>query len=590
MTFVTQIRQVVQRDLGDARWVMAAYATTLAYVAWEGRQMLPPQPFRPDDAGVPGDGAPLPYVLVPLLTFLLAAFVALVFAPLVGPARQTPPHWRTLPIAPAAVWSARIGWLLLAGLLVFGIAWWTLLPMPLPAGIRLEAATTATLRSCSFFLSGALLAMAATSLRTLAVWVLALHVVALIALQVALFFLDRAAPGGGLHTALPGTTTAGGFGLVLLTLLLIGGLLKARQVGWPGRLAAVGLALYLLLANMSRVSPALPAPVQSAQPSLVAEASLDASLRRFDAGGAVIVRSLGDRTTAGGAPAGGAPAAGAPADDALTEAQAAAATPLRTPPADASPGLRFLATVTPAPTSDRVVWRSRSAVLLDGRSAWQFDAAGRDVVIATGTLFPDRALRVLNAAPLSIPTAYTSRLHERAPAPGTIGTRARLTLDVERQQPTVLALVPLDGRPATGPWHPFVRARFDELLQSGPGVVVRLTQVQAARLDGRTSNGSNADLTFVLLHEARGELLYLDSFVNYGGNRAWALAPGLLHARQSTLTPTRLRAPHDSTARPAPDASWYRGATLAVIGWRVVERGALTLEAPVAPQTASRRD
>jgi hypothetical protein len=580
MTFVTQVQQVMRRDFAEARWALAAYAATLAYVAWEGRRMLSPPPFpATGTVTVMDTNLPLTYLLVPIVTVLLAAFIALAFAPMVGPARSAPPPWRTLPIAPAAVWSARLGWFLLAGLLVFAVGWWSLLPMPLPAPIRVEAATTATLRTLVLFITGALLAMAATSLRALAIWVLTLPLVALLALQLLLALANRVEPGAGVAAGLPGGSTAGVLALLAVALFAWGALLHARHLGWPGRVATVSLVLYLLLANMARVSPALPAPAQAAQPSLVADASLEVSLREFQPGSATL-RALPNRATTNSA---------TPSDP-LTDPRVAAAMLDQAPPPEASPGVQVHVRVLPAPTNDRIVWRERSSMLEHGTSTWPFTTTGTDIVIAAGTPLPDRALRALNAPPPSVRPAFNSRLHKGAPLPGTPGANARLTLDVERQQPTLLALVPLDGRPATGPWRAYVRARFDETPERGPSAVVRLTQVQASRLDGRTVSGARADVTFVLVHDEREELAHLDADVNYGGEQPWALAPGLLHTRQSSLRPTPWRAPTDSATVPTIDAAWVRGASLAVIGWRAVERGTLTLEAPVAPQTALRRN
>ena len=591
----TQLQQVLHRDVHRARWLLAGFVLMLVHAAWEGRRLLVPAPFVSDDPwAFPGGGSVHGVTGAHLLTFGLAAVLALGFAPLVGAVRPDTQAWRTLPITPRAVWLARVVWVALGVLLTAVTTWLTLLPVPVPAALRLEIATSVAASTATLLVTGALLAVVAGSLRALVFGALAVTIAVLIGFSILMASASGVYGAPVISAGTLGFTTPAVLVLAVVALLLLAVLLGSRRVRWPLRTGVALVASYLLLANWMRVPvPAPPAP-PVAPTNLAGVISLDARYAEQATGDA---NSLGFiEPGRGGYPVASHADIASGLAPRLDDANRAG---LERPIASERNTVKLWLQLETPETPDRVVWRPRAATVRSGAQERPFLTVGTDVVLANGNPLPERRYRPLNQEAVSIPSAVAfarddAAGNERAnvAANETANERIALTVDVERQQPTLLALVPLDGSAASGPWAPFVTYRVIDSASGPPTVGVRLTQLFASRLEGRTRGGPDNDLTFALVHPARAELLHLSPTSRVGGDRPWSLNAGLIHLKQMMLQVVDRQVTRDTTARESitlPDASWYREASLAVIGWRVVERGAIEVDAPVREAMLSQR-
>ncbi|HMS04139.1 MAG TPA: hypothetical protein PKE51_14240, partial [Gemmatimonadaceae bacterium] len=512
MPFTTQLVQVLRRDLRNVRWLLAGYALMLARAAWEGRRLLTPTPFVSDDPwAFQASSSVLGVTATHLITFGLAAVLALGFAPRGGAARPESQAWRTLPITPRAVVVARVAWVALGVALTALTTWYTLLPLPLPSALHLEITTSVAASTLTVLVAGALLAVVAGSLRRLMFGALALTVALLIGITAlaASDFGVHATPIISMGTL--GFTTPSVFVLSAIALLLLGLLLQSRRVRWPLRAAGAVVALYLLLANGARVPFRAP-PVPPVAPTDIARAvSLEATFARPVASGTSTLNVLA--SASGGGTMG-------PRFDGASELRplvdGADAVEIAPPVAAARNTIQLWPRFETPETRDRIVWRPRSAMVRSDAREWPWTTYGEDVVLTTGDPLPEQDYRPLNRAAISIPTIVAFAADDSSTVDAA-DAHVSLTVDVERQQPTLLALVPLDGSAASGPWAPFVTLRLIDSAPRPPTVGVRLTQLFASRLDGRTRGGPGDDVSFALVHPPRAELLHLSHTSRIGG-------------------------------------------------------------------------
>jgi hypothetical protein len=574
MPFLTQVRQVLQQDAREARWALVAFVATLGYAVVQGRQLLEPLPIIDDSFRVPTDWSTATVVVAPLVTFLLAGLVALTFAPAVGTSRHRNQAWRTLPIEPNAVWLARVLWVLAAAALALAVAWLALLPLPITAGSRLSIAASVAMSTVAIMLAGAMLASVAASVRTFLGWILLTPVLLFV---VPLLMLLLPEDGSMVNVGIDFERSARSisnvhvFGLALLSTATLWALLRARRLGWLARGGVGAVALCLLWANILRT----PAPAQTAVgaslPTLVAVTTPQATLDRVSGTNTMISRPNDGRDTS----------TDLVRDNAAF--RASAATGLNEPPHFA---LRFEPQLVSRAGQDRVVFRPRAATVYTAGVAWRFSTVPSDRIVAPGDPSLGAHVRWLNARPPGVQTTYARATRQPSDMPGLARSTASLTIDVERQQPVVLAQLPLDGSPASGPWRRFVRAQLTAPADSEHTVRVSLARLSGMHALSASDEAATGELTYALLHPVRGEAVYLTTRRHFTSSvRGWALAPSLFDAVHAGLYPAGTT---PSTMRDVANAEWLRGATLVVIGWRTVERGAIALEAPLAAPVAMR--
>jgi len=564
MSFTTQVRQVLQRDAQNARWALVAFVATLGYAVVHGRQLLEPLPILSESFSVPAGWSAAAAAVAPLVTFLLAGLVALTFAPAVGSWRRPNQAWRALPITPNAVWLARMLWVLGSFALAMAVTWLVLLPLPIAAIARLCVATSVATNTATIMLAGAMLASVAGSVRTFLGWMLITPVLVFV-----IPLLDLFGWGPGVAWTLLTVSTAHVVGLALVTAATLLALLRARQVGWLARGSAGAVALCLLWANVVRKPSPSHATVAASLPTLVAVSTPRASLERVS--GTIMITS-DDQA--------GAPADLTPANSAL---RLAASTNIDNP-------IYFTLLFEPQLVSragqDRVVLRPRDATVRTADGPWRFHVASADAVVSPGALSLGTGVRWLNAPQPGVQATTATATRRPSDVPVLDRSTASFTIDVARQQPVVLAQLPLDGSPATGRWRRFVRAQLTAPADSEHTVRVSLARLSGTHTRSAADEVATNSLTYALLHPVRGEALHLTTRRHFTSSvRGWALAPSLLDAVHAGLYPAGTTS---STMRDLADADWLRGATLVVIGWRTVERGAIALEAPLAAPVAMR--
>ncbi|MCU0617033.1 MAG: hypothetical protein MUD17_08135 [Gemmatimonadaceae bacterium] len=574
MSLITQVRQVLRRDARDARWLLLAYVVTLGYAIVQGRALLRPPALLGEASVLAQSPAFVPALLFLALLFLLSSTIALHFAPRVGRTSHDAQAWLTLPIAPEAVFAARMCWVLGAVLTSLLVTWLVLLPLPITPTTRLRTAGAIALNSGALLLAGTLLAIAAGSLRRLLLWmiggVVAVPVLGLVveALPVDPSISDRVELMSDAMRNLS---------LPLLGLLIVGGagvylLFRARHLTWWSRAAATALAIMVVIVNAGRAPDAPRPTAQDALPSLLTSTGADVSL---GSAGSNIILAAPVRVSRGGAIA----------VDTAAARRASAAAMASSMPDD---GMRQYTMVlhpnaTAVHAADRLILRARSASVRTADGTHAFRTQLDETVLAGGDPLPGRDVRWLNtpASDDASLFAFTSRRADavQPAAPAT----AEFVVDVERRQPVLLATHPLDGRAPTGPWHPFVGLRVTAPTDSLHTLLVHVNKPTALYTGANGVDRAIQDVTFVLLHETRGEALHLTTDRMSAGSLGWALSPTLIDGVRAGLRPV-------TTGRDVmhPDSAWLRGASLVMIGWRTVEHGALALRVPVRQQTASR--
>lgn len=566
MSFLTQVRQVLQRDTQNARWALIAFVATLGYAVAQGRQLLEPLPIIDNSFSVPADWSTATVVVAPLVTFLLAGLVALAFAPLVGAGSRPNQAWRSLPITPNAVWVARMLWVLGSFVLTMAVVWLVLRPLPIAGDTRLSIVTSVAMNTAAIMLAGTVLASVAASVRTFLGWMLLTPLLVFI-----IPLLDLFGVGPGVAWTLLTVTTTLVVGLALVTAAVLLALLRARRVGWLARGGAGAMALCLLWANIVREPAPSHADVQASLPTLVAVSTPRASLERVS--GTIMIATMSDDP------------AGATADlpRANSALRSSASTSVDAP-------IYFTLRLEPQLVSrsaqDRIVLRPRAATVRTADGTWRFHVASTDAVVSPGDLPLGTDVRWLNAPQPGVQTASATATRRPSDVPVLDQSTASFTIELARQQPVVLAQIPLDGSPSSGPWRQFMRAQLTAPADSEHTVRVSLARLSGTHARSASHEVVTTTVTYALLHPVRGEAMHLVTRRHFTSSvRGWALAPSLLDAVHAGLYPAGTTA---ATMRDVADAEWLRGSSLVVIGWRTVERGAMALEAPLAAPVAMR--
>jgi hypothetical protein len=578
MSLFTQVRQVLRRDVRDARWLLLAYAVTLGYAVAQGRALLSPQ-FASEDLSLAiSTAAVAPALLAVGLLVLVSATLALHFAPSAGGTTHTAQLWLTLPIAPQAVWAARMLWLIGAFLAALAVTWLVLLPLPITSMTRLRTAAAIALNSGALLLAVTLLAIAAGSRRRLLFWMIG-GMVAVPALGV-LFRLLPIDPAVGDRLG----DAASSVSLPVSALLVAGGasvylLLRARHLTWWSRAGAAALAYAVFVANATR-APAAPQPAAMRElPSMLTVARAEASLGRV---GTTMLSS---------GPADRAGVRGGIMDSASTRRTADAVMVSLPDDGVRQYTLRLHSKATAVQDVDRLVFRTRSATVRLRDARHTFRTSADETVVAAGDPLAGRAVRWLNAPEPGMTSLFAFSTRRSDPVPAATTATAEFIVDVERRQPVLLASIPLGGAAPSGPWRRFVGARVMAPANSLHTLLAQLIQPVGLRAEAQGVDRAVQDITFALLHEARQEALHLTTASTSGSSLGWALSPMLFHGLRAELRPVEpapfgARTPPTAGARP--DSAWLRCASLLVIGWRTVEHGALALEAPVVLKTAVR--
>lgn len=566
MSFLTEVRQVLQQDAREARWALVAFVATLGYAVVQGRQLLTPLPIIEDSFSVPTDWSTAAMVVAPLVTFLLAGLVALAFAPVVGAASRANQAWRTLPIEPNAVWAARVLWVLGAFMLAMAVTWLVLLPLPIAGDTRLFIATSVAMNTGAIMLAGVVLASVAASVRTFLGWMLVTPVLVFVIPLLELFGI-----GPGVEWTLKTVSTAHVVGLVFVSAAALWALLRARRVGRLGRAGAGAVALCLLWANVVRQPAPSNANVRASLPSFVATSTPRASVMR-ESGTSMVMVASGDST-----------------DAAIDASRTSGALRARASTSANEPHhvtLQFEPQLVARAGQDRLVLRPQTATVRTAKGDWPFRAVSSEAIVAPGVPSLGTNVRWLNDPEPGVQTAYASTTRQPADMPLLAQATAAFTIEVARQQPVVLAQIPLDGSPASGPWRQFMRAQLTAPADSEQTVRVSLARLSGTHARSAADGVATNSLTYALLHPVRGEAMHLATRRHFTSSvRGWALAPSLLDAVHAGLVPAGTTS---STMRDLADADWMRGASLVVIGWRTVERGALALEAPLRTEVAVR--
>lgn len=587
MTLLTQVRQVLRRDVQEARWLLLAYTVALGYAAVQGRLLLRPQPVGPDISFASLDTSFGAAVLMPLLLTLLAATLGLLFAPRAGRANEAGHAWHTLPLTSQAVWAARMLWWLAAVLGSLVVTWSVLLALPISTASRAVTAGTIALNTGALLLAVTLLAIAAGTRKRLLLWLVALTVLFPVTALLLSELPVQPAVSDSLEQLLD--TLHGGTTLLVVMLALgsaaLYALLRSRRVTWGTRAGVAVFACALMLVNAVR-TPSAPRPVaERALPSLLNVQDMRASLSQ-SANSVLLAVPTGEFVRS---------AVTADTTRARRAAEAVASRASITDRSSTPYTLQLAPTVTATQPTDRLVLRARSAAMRTSEQAVHFRTSDDEVIAQVGDPLPGRNLRWLNAAEW-----YSTRLFTHA-APGApitalITGTAEIVLDVERRQPRVLASIPLNGAAADGPWHRFISASVTAPTDSVPAILVHLNRVQGFFTGVTAEDRVLHDFTFALVHPSRAEALHLVFERTFGGSLGWALSPTLIEGHRGILQPSRAVATvaSDSSASPVGahgtlDVRWLDGASLIVIGWHTVEHRALALTVPVTPITAQSR-
>ncbi len=591
MSFMTQVRQVFVRDARAARWMLFLLAGLCMSAVLQGQRLVDPPAIdaigRPPALTLPPEW--ISSVVTMLVLVALGGVIALAFAPRV--ANATTSDWRALPIATTAVWSARLLWIALLFLTVICVTWIVLAALALHDVVAFRVSASVALGAAMLFVAGALFAVAAGSVRRFAVWSLATPVV-LVLVALLLTVLSNVWPTLSLPVERPAVSTGHAVFVLGAALGVLAVLLRARRVTGPARTVAAATAIVLLLAN-AVTAPRVPRPTPSdALPTLVTNARLEASLERNPIAAAQLRVSSLPASRREGEPV------MPPQDGAGMGSDVAASPDFLIEPRGPSPEgtwVKLDARFDPVNDEARLVWRGRHLAATEpvGSASRPFRLSGAQVVLSPGTPTLAPAVRWLNAPPVRPPSVLS---FVSGPAGRTLqapDARARLTVDLERQASSLLALVPLHDGEASGPWRDQVRVTARPEDEADAAVWASVVLIRERGSERHVIAGLADDLTFALVHQARGEAVHLESNTRGGSDRGWGFAPSLIGLMRVRLAPPMryVASPTDSTQRvlvPPPDAEWMRGASLAVFGWRTVERGALVLEAPVTVRTASR--
>jgi hypothetical protein len=588
MSFRTQLRQVLARDVRTTRYLLFAIAGLLLGAALERDRVLQLPPVTPDSWVSTEGMSGVAFVATRLALLALGGALALAFAPRIPSAATG--GWRTLPIAPSAVWSARLLWVLLVSALLLATTAFVLQPLPLDGGTVLTLAASVTLGALSWFVASALLAATAGSLRQFVGLVVAAPLTLLL-VAVLQEQLSKTWPTLSLLPTLPTTTPAQTVALLVASLGLLGSMLDRRMLGWPVRAAGVLTAVALLLVNTMRSDAPSPLAARAELPPLVSRADVRIALERvtrvrpLDATLRLDLERITDSLRVSGAPM---PVLVADQPPVIARVGDAGDSPLGI-------RLRIETRLAASDSTARLVWRARH-LRVSGRTsgdARTLHVHGSDGVSAEPAPSLPSVVRWLNeprgmALPMLAPVDDPARSSVEA------ASRAVLTLDVERQRPSLLALLALDGSAASGPWKDHVRLLPRAESPRPDQVWANLLLVRRPGEERRAGIADLADdFTFALVNASRGEALHLDRQSRSITDRVATLAPWLVGVLEVGLGVPMESPPVWSDSLPSRlpgvvDDAWLRGASLAVIGWRTVERGALQLEAPVQRDSTMR--
>jgi hypothetical protein len=332
-------------------------------------------------------------------------------------------------------------WVLAAAALALAVAWLALLPLPITAGSRLSIAASVAMNTVAIMLAGAMLASVAASVRTFLGWILLTPVLLFV---VPLLMLLLPEDGSMVNVGIDFERSARSisnvhvFGLALLSTATLWALLRARRLGWLARGGVGAVALCLLWANMLRT----PAPAQTAVgaslPTLVAFTTPQATLDRVSGTNTMISRPNDGRDTS---------------TDLVRDNAAfrsSAATGLNEPPHFA---LRFEPQLVSRAGQDRVVFGRGPRP--STRPVWRGDSAPCPLtgLSRQGIRRSEQTCAGSTPGPVACRPRMPAPRANRRTCPQLARSTASLTIDVERQQPVVLAQLPLDGSPASGPWR-----------------------------------------------------------------------------------------------------------------------------------------
>lgn len=554
MSFATQVRQVMRRDAREARWFLVALGALLVVAALQG---LTPDSRWGTAEGPLGTG----WLVLRAAVMLAAATITLTFLPNDGPRAA----WRTLPITPIAVWVARLAWGALLVGVVGAVCLLALAAVPLDAALRAEAVLQTAFSVGKHAIVGTLVALVAGSRTRVLLLLPAVLVVALVAYA---FFAVTGMPEPTRHAILWIISPTGSVLLLAVGTLLATWPFLSRQRGtasrWVGFAAAV---LLLALGQWDAAHADAGAGVALDRAPAVERSSLLAGL---DTSRISFRLSSGTDTSE------------LPLESGIEPVV------VGVPWAK----LHLVPTVETTPSENRVVWRARQVWLGDAPSDSLKVMSSVDVIAAPGTLALPGVHRWLNAPP-TLPLPVTAAVpQERLRDVRREGQTASVTLEVERQRATILAQLPLgEAGAATGPWQRLTTARL-VARSDGPAVRMKTVLLRGPRTDGRTTPDFDYDLSFALLNPSTGEAVHLVAHSRSGGDISWMLDPTLFRARTLELQifGSGLPVTLDSLGQPRyeyPDDAWLRASSLVMIGWEVIERGPLTLSAPITARVTS---
>lgn len=554
MSFATQVRQVMRRDAREARWFLVALGALLVVATLQG---LAPDSRWSTAEGPLGTG----WLVLRAAVMLAAATITLTFLPNDGPRAA----WRALPITPTAVWVARLAWGALLVGVVGAVCLLALATVPLDASLRTEAVLQTVFGLGKHAIVGTLAALVAGS-RTRVLLLLPVVVVA--ALVAFAFFAVTGTPEPIRQAILWCITPSGSLLLLAVGALLATWPFLSRQRGTAARW--VGFAAAVLLLALGQWN--------------AAHADAGSGIAREDAPGVTSAALL------------------AGLDTTRISFQLSSGTDASdmAPPAGMAPvvvgapwaRLQLVPTIETTPSDDRIVWRPRHVWLGDAPADSLRLMSTADVIAVPGTLALPGVRRWLNAPP-TLPLPVTAAVpQERLPDVRRENQTASVTLEVERQRATILAQLPLgEAGAATGPWQRLTTAQL-VARSDGPAVRVKTVLLRGPRTDGRTTPEFGFDLSFALLNPSTGEAVHLVAHSRNGGDSGWMLDPTLFRAHTLELqifgsglpvTPDSLGQPHYAY----PDDAWLRASSLVMIGWEVVERGPLTLSAPLTARVTT---
>jgi len=554
MSFATQVRQVMRHDAREARWFLVVLAVLLIASTLQG--LDPGGRWNAMESPLGAGG-----LLLRAAVMLAAGVITLTFLPGDGPRAA----WRVLPITPRAVWVARFVWGAVLLGAVSSVCLLVLATIPLDVSVRVAAAGNVMLVMGRYVVAAVLVTLAAGSRRYVLVLVPVTGITALVAYAF-LAVTGLPEPFGRALRWL--TTTPGSIALLSLGALLASWPFLVRsRTATPRWVAFIAAVLLLSVGRSDEAHAALgPGIVREAAP-LVETASLRVTL---------------DTTTR---------TVYVPRAEPLDTSTFSSEQSLSVDWPHAR--LRLEPVLVSRASTDRIVWRPRRVWLGDS----QRDSLPLNSTIAV-TAVP--GVPVLpgvgswrNAPAAEVPFASVSVARDRVDEVRRIGQTASLTLEVERQRSTVLTSLPLgDAGAPSGPWARMANARLVE-IGGRPLVRAETVLLRGPRTDGRTTAGAGLELTFALVNPSAGDAVHLVARANRGTRSSWMLDPSLFQRITFDLeiVPDGLPFTQDSLGRRVheyPDVAWLRAASLAVIGWEAVERGPLTLAAPITDRVSTR--